>query len=358
SFWMFGVVAALSSWEELVRNFLTAQEELERSGKEDPLKTVINVDLAEPYIPKALQEVKTLNAEVLRDRAKKETYKLGTVPDGVRFLIATVDTQGNRFEVKVEGWGEWGENWTIDYFQIFKPEKGDRMLDPTQFAEDWDLLIGRVALKVYPLADGSDRGMPILITGIDMHGAAGASDQAYSFWRRAKAKGFRNKIRLLRGDPKLKHERWRETYPDSQRKDRKAISRGEVPVIGLNSNTLKNEVFVSLLKAEVGPGYRHHPKELIEDKILNYFDQLTAEELVDGIWKKIRARNEATDLSYYSRGLWLFKKCDRIKWDETVPAFAKPWDENPTLIPLKQGATGDQLAGPPKERRKLSSLLA
>lgn len=363
SFWAFGVVAALSSWSELVRNYLTALEVFELTGSEDALKTTVNIDQAEAYLPKALEGVQSLNADVLADRAKGETYKLRTVPEGVRFLTAAVDTQQTRFEVKVEGWGIAGENWTVDYFQIFKSADGERMLDPAMYAEDWDLLIRQVVLKAYPLADGSGRSMPIMITGVDMHGPAGVSKQAYDFWRRAKIKGLGRKVRLLRGDPTLKHSRFVETYPDSQRKDRNAGARGEVPVIGLGSNLIKDEVLIALKRSMPGRGYMHHSAELVpseseKDNPTTFFKQLTAEELKDEKWQKVRARNEVFDLTYMNRGLWLYLKADRINWEGAVPRYALPWSENPTLISATLSEDGTAVVPQEPSKKELASRLA
>jgi len=358
SFWLSGVAAALSTWEELVRNFLLAEEEYERTGSEDMLKTTLNVDQAEPWLSKALQDITVLNADTLKERAKKETYSLREIPEGVHFLTASVDVQQNRFEVKVEGWGSNGENWTIDYFQIFKSEDGERAIDPALYSEDWDQLVDEVVKKVYPFENDPSQGMTILITGIDMHGVPGASAQAYEFWRRAKRKGYGSRIRLLRGDKFLKDLRFRETYPDSQRKDRKAGARGEVPVLGLNSNRLKDEVFTSLRKEEPGAGYRHHSRELISKLPHSFFDQMVAEERKDGKWNKVASRNEVFDLSYYCRALWAYKNAHKIDWDKTLPAFAKLDSSNPHIVNIERDEDGNIRAEKKVVKRDLTSLLA
>ncbi|NIA76781.1 terminase gpA endonuclease subunit, partial [Providencia rettgeri] len=84
-----------------------AEQEYERTGSEETLKSVINTDWGQPYLPKISQEQRS--GDDLKVRA--EYWDYGSVPNGVRFLVATVDVQGGkkrRFVVQVTGYGARG----------------------------------------------------------------------------------------------------------------------------------------------------------------------------------------------------------------------------------------------------------
>ena len=99
SFWLRGVAAAFVSWRKLVSMYLDAEDEYERSGSEEGLKKFYNNDLGEPYRPRATQDLRL--PEVLKSRADRMPER--EVPEGVRFLVATVDVQKNMWVVQVYG---------------------------------------------------------------------------------------------------------------------------------------------------------------------------------------------------------------------------------------------------------------
>lgn len=87
-----------------------AQEWLDAQGDPARLKTFINDRLAEPWEDPALRQLK-LN--LLQERA--ELYDLRVAPLPVCFVTAGVDTQDDRLEVQLVGWGRGMAAWTIDY---------------------------------------------------------------------------------------------------------------------------------------------------------------------------------------------------------------------------------------------------
>ena len=102
SFWMEGPAAAYQTLSQLVYKLLTAEQEYETTGSEETLKTVINTDWGLPYLPRASMEQR--KSELLEQRA--EPVPSRSVPDGVNFLVATVDVQAGRhrrFVVQVSG---------------------------------------------------------------------------------------------------------------------------------------------------------------------------------------------------------------------------------------------------------------
>ncbi|WP_205249760.1 terminase gpA endonuclease subunit, partial [Escherichia coli] len=84
----------------------------------------INTDWGLPYLPRASMEQR--KSELLEQRA--EPVPSRSVPDGVNFLVATVDVQAGRhrrFVVQVTGYGSRGERWIIDRYNITQSLRGD-----------------------------------------------------------------------------------------------------------------------------------------------------------------------------------------------------------------------------------------
>lgn len=94
-------------WLELVGMWKDAQN--------DPasLKTFVNDRLAECWEDPAMRQVKH---NIVADRA--EPYRLRTAPQGVLAITAGVDTQDDRLEVQIVGWGRGMASWTLDYVRL------------------------------------------------------------------------------------------------------------------------------------------------------------------------------------------------------------------------------------------------
>ncbi|EFH7952808.1 phage terminase large subunit family protein [Escherichia coli] len=153
SFWMEGPAAAYQTLSQLVYKLLTAEQEYETTGSEETLRAVINTDWGLPYLPRASMEQR--KSELLEQRA--EPVPSRSVPDGVNFLVATVDVQAGRhrrFVVQVTGYGSRGERWIIDRYNITQSLRGDsdgesQRIDPASYPEDWDVLLTDVFMKIY-----------------------------------------------------------------------------------------------------------------------------------------------------------------------------------------------------------------
>ena len=329
SFWMFGPAAGFTDWPQLVRQFLIANEQYDKTGDDGPLMTTITVDQGDAYVPKALEGGRL--PEQLKQRA--EDWPEGTVPDGVRFLVATVDVQaGGRpsFVVHVFGIGANNDVWHVDMFKIRKSERfdedGDRkLIDPAAHGEDWDLLISQVLEKSYPLADGTGRRMALKLVACDSGGADGVTANAYNFYRRLRKEGNHKRFHLVKGAPSKTAPRLHKTMPDSQQKDKYSIARGDVPVWLVNSNIVKDQVSNMLGREEPG-GQVHFPK-WAEDWL---YSQLTTEIRTDKGWENpSRRKNEAFDLLAYCVAICLHPdiSLEGIDWMRP-PGWAQVWDEN------------------------------
>jgi phage terminase large subunit GpA-like protein len=332
SFWLKGPAAAFSSWQELVLNYLKAAREYEQIGSEEALKTTVNVDQGLPYVPRAM--LSGLLPEDLKASAKPND--IGVVPEGVRFLLATTDVQKNAFVVQVHGIGEKGDVWIIDRFEVRKSERldGDSehlWVSPGSYPEDWHLLVDQVILKTYELADGSGRHMQIRATACDSGGREGVTANAYSFWRwlrsaECKHPNLHRRFHLVRGDPSPSAQRWRITYPDSMRKDRHAGARGDVPVIAIGSNLMKDQVAHMLDRKDDGGGRVNFPSGLPDE----FYEEMAAEERTAKGWlNPRRTRNESWDLLVYCMTLAVsqYVRLEQIDW-ENPPGWACEWDSN------------------------------
>lgn len=333
TFWVAGVMAAYQSWPSMIEQYLQAIRHFSATGEDSEVKARLNTDFAWPHLPFALQNRREKHA--IQARAV-EDYRKMDVPDGVRYLICTVDVQKNAFVVQVTGFGAHGHHWLIDRYSIResereKPNGGRYPIDPARYAEDWDVLTTKCVARSYRLAGpGETRSMHVKLTLIDSGGEAGVTSRAYDYWRSLVALGMRNKMRLVKGDPNLNAPRWTEAYPDTKgRKDRNSGSAGDVPVILINTTMVKDVVMAEIEKEIEGEGYYHFPAWIGKEKW--FFDEITAETRGPKRWEvPAHVRNEAFDLFCYAHVGNLILKGNLINWDQhaMVPGWAKPWDSN------------------------------
>lgn len=270
------------TWEHIVEKFMKAK----REGPES-LKTFINTSLAESWEEKGEQ----LDEEVLYNR--REMYH-ADVPDGVKILTAAVDTQDDRFEVEIQGWGAGHENWRIEYRVVWGDLKQPRVW------QELDEFLQRT------WTDLQGRKFPIAVTCMDSGGHF--TNEVYKFCKDRAAR----LVFAIKG----------EGDGDGQKKPliagRSTSNRYKSTYIRLGVNEGKAKVFSSLqqpLVDEYGdkmPGYVHFPLDTDDKRKgydMDYFQGLTAEALQtryrSGVaytaWVKIRPRNEPLDLAVYNR---------------------------------------------------------
>ena len=243
---MEGPAAAYQTWAQLVYKLLTAEQEYETTGSEETLKAVINTDWGLPYLPRASAEQR--QSDLLMRRA--EDYGKRLVPPKVRFLLAAVDVgrQKRRFVVQIIGYGENGERWLIDRYNIRQSLRHDengeaQPIRPDAYPEDWQLLVSDVLDKSYRLQSNEGLRMPVLAMAVDSGGEEGVTDNAYKFWRQCRRDGLSKRVYLIKGDSTKRQKTITKTYPDnSGRADRRAEARGEIPVYLLQTDVLKDQL--------------------------------------------------------------------------------------------------------------------
>lgn len=355
SFWLKGVAAAFASWKSLVFNFINAEREYEATGSQEALKSTINTDQGDVFYPRGTESLRT--PEDLKSRS--ETWEEGHVPHGVRFLLGTVDVQKNMWVCQVTGFGVGGDMWPIDRFNIVKSKRLDedgerKWVKPGTYLEDWDLIEEQVLTKSYPLADGSGRRMSIKLAGCDSGGREGVTARAYEYWRKLRQEAKHHRFRLLKGDHRPGTPRVQVSYPDSQRKDRSAGARGEIPILLINTNTIKDHLNNLLDRLDPGGGRIIYPDWLPDE----FFQELTAEIRTPKGWENPRkARNEAWDLLVYAIALYLHLGGERIDW-ESPPEWAEEWDKNSLVFGDENNQEFEKQPEKRYDLAKLASELA
>lgn len=221
---------------------------LKAKGDPDKEQAWWNTQMGLPHRP---VHGKAIQLDVLL--ARREVYG-AEVPDGVAVLTAGIDTQDNRLEIEVVGWGRDEESWSIAYDVI----EGD-----LETPEPWERLDAYLQ-QIWRRADG--RGFVIKAACHDSGGSH--SQKVYDF---AKARLAR-RIWAIKGESARNGKRspvWPNKQPTSRSK------KSYRPII-LGVNSAKDSVRGRLHIETPGPGYMHYPS----DRDMGWFEQLLSERLV------------------------------------------------------------------------------
>jgi phage terminase large subunit GpA-like protein len=330
SFWVKGVAAAFTSWKKLIAIYLDAVDDFERTGSEEGLRKFYNNNLGVPYVSRSQADLRL--PEVLKARAERGLPER-QVPSDVRFLVAFVDVQKNMFRVNVYGIcpGKPFDMIVIDRFDVRKSGRTDDQGDPLwvkphAYQEDWDELVPHVIEREYPLGDGSGRMMAIRLTVCDSGGKEGVTTRAYDFYRKLVSENRHRRFILYKGDTRPGNPRARLSYPDSSRKDSKAGARGDIPVLMLNSNLLKDDVSGRLDCMQPGKGMIRFPDWLPDE----FYAEVCAETRGPKGWDNpSNSRNEDWDGLYVTVGACVSEllRVEHLDW-ANPPGWAAPLDKN------------------------------
>ena len=339
SFWLGGVAATYVSWETLIRKQLQGLLDFSMTGGELALQTTANTDQGIPYLSRRLAAAAAKNSTERFDTAVRRFI----VPDEARFLVASVDVQGGknaRFSVQVHAIGPHQEQWLVDRYDIRESKRegmGQQFapIDPARYAEDWNVLTERVVQSTYRTSD-PDREMRIKLTVVDTGGEgemsdkdAGVTNHSYAWYRRLRKAGLHKKVCLYKGRGGLLDWFIKETMVGG------AQGKGDVPLLMVATNRVKDIVDANLQRATPGPGYYHFPPP--KDPVHNpegwlpksFFDELKAEVRGDnGVWEQIKTRNETFDHCVMIRAGCLFLKVDKRTFWDSPPAWALPFALN------------------------------
>lgn len=267
------------SWSSIVREFLEAKAKA-KEGDTGPLQGFTNETLGETW------EIRTEGAEDHQLKKRPTTHELGFVPPGCLLLAAGIDTQDDRLEMAVWGFGQGEEMWLIDY-QVLN---GDPAHEETWTRLD-DLLLVR-----YPQMNRST-SLPISGAAIDTGGHF--THAVYNFCRTRESrrvlavKGSSFDGRPVKGKSSAVDVNWRG----------QVLKRG-VKLWEVGTDTAKDLLHGRLKLDGSGPSRVHFPAGLTDE----FFKGLTAEgralqKTSAGMkwrWVKRRARNEPLDCTVYA----------------------------------------------------------
>lgn len=312
SFWLNAFSSPWTPWSKIVLSFLEA--------KDDPmrLKVVYNTLFGKLWENRGDLESEDAMLE------RRESYGTGAkgtpveIPDGVLALTMGVDTQDNRFEYEVVGWGLYGESWGIRRGVIMGRPDGSKT---------WSRL-DDVISHVYRFRDG--KGLKISLTFIDSGGHF-TSDVYRNCKARRNARVFAIKGKSAPSFPFTSPPN--KVYSDSQVRKKKDVW---LYTIGVDSG---KEIIMSSLKVQQpGPKYCHFPKEQEKGYDEYFFNSLLSERLEltktkrgnRWAWVKIpgHERNEALDCRNYALAAFRVLDPDMEQLQKRINAYRK--DENDT----------------------------
>lgn len=253
-----------STWSQMATNFLEAKKNPET------LKTFINTALGESWE----EQGDAVEYDTLLQR--RLSYDKTNVPEDVLVITAGVDTQKDRLECQLVGWGKNYEAWVLDY-KIFWG-------DPNAFNVWQDL---DVYLKKRYKTE-TNRIIPISCACLDSGGHH--TNMVYQFTKPRQARRiFAIKGLSQSGKPIAN----RPTF----------VGKNKAVLYGVGTDTAKEAIFARL-STDPEATTLHFPNDVDEE----YFKQLTAEKRVTKwirgkkslVWKQIRPRNEALDTLVYN----------------------------------------------------------
>lgn len=235
-------------------------------------------------------EQEEVKPEPLLQRREPYGEKL---PSDICLLTCKVDTQANRLQYEVTGWGVGMESWAIEFGSIF----GNPHLPDV-----WNELDELLAKK-WEHASGVQ--LRIVLAGVDSGGVDGKTqafaDPVYKFvLGHQQASRGRSGVIALKGS----------SIPGSPMA-KESLQKNGINLLLVGTDTAKSTVYDWLRINEPGPRYMHFPDDPRAGFDEEYFKQLTAERIrtkkhygfTKREWVKVYPRNEALDLRAYDLAL-------------------------------------------------------
>ena len=302
------------SWSQIVREFFAALDKMDQ-GDDSKMKAWTNTTLGQTWEG----EIERTDSEELKSRA--EPFPLRVMPRDCLLLLCACDTQGNRIEAQVWGYGIGGQMWSIDHRSFFgNPAQEDVWRELEEF------LFG----ETYQHASGTTQR--IYATAIDSGGHH--ANEVYAFAEKHRARRVHaikgssgNERGIENGNTKVQFN-WR-----GQRAKHGAV----LWMVG--TNLAKDRLASRLEISQPGPGYVH----LSANNTDEWFRQLAGEDRVtvrsnygtQTRWTKNRKRQEVIDMTAYA--IWLEERLDL--WSPRMRTFWRRLEEQ------VQPAIQDMFAG-------------
>lgn len=313
SFFVNGFTSPWMTWSKIMREWLEAKGDPERE------KVVTNTVFGESYKQKGAFEDEQI---FLR---RRESYG-AELPNGVLLLTAAIDTQDNRLEYEVVGWGKEEECWGI--------RKGIVLGAPNQ-ARTWKE-IDNVLDKTYQFADG--KGLKVVRTFIDSGGHY--TSDVYNYCQ----KNFHKQRFAIkgRGGPGIPL-----IYKIAKANNAKA------PLILLGVDDGKQQIMDRLSINSPGPLYFHFPQDEGIKELSNrgyddlYFKGIISEHkkvykrngVLREVWETTKnVRNEPLDLRNYNLACMKSLKPDWVKLEMLVNGMSETEVKRAVAKPQKKKA--------------------
>lgn len=241
------LASTLTTWQEVVEKFIIANAEMKK-GNVELMKVWTNTEMGQTWE----EDGETIEDDELLKRREKYNCE---VPEEVLYLTAGVDTQDDRFEVEVVGWGPEYESWGIKYAAIY----GDNSDINNQVWNDLDTFLQQTFEK----PDGTK--MKLSCVCIDSGGHR--TNQVYKF---CKAR-FSRRVFAIKGSNDSAA-----AYIQKPSKN----NREGAYLFTLGVDTGKSLLMDRLKVEDEGPGFCHFPKEEGKGYDEKYFKGLTSEKKV------------------------------------------------------------------------------
>lgn len=322
SFWLTAFASPWVRWDSIMLDVFKNENNPEK------LKVIYNTKLGK------LWEHRDLNQTDEELLGRCEEYE-AELPEGVLCLTCGVDTQDDRLEYEVVGWGKNGESWGI--------KKGYIMSAP-DMPETWERL-DDVIDRSYKFQNG--QGLVIAITLVDSGGHF--TQTVYEECRKRQAK----RVFAIKGVGG-------EGVPIVNPPKRVAIrdnKRVTCWLYRLGVDAGKSIIFQTLQVQTPGPKHCHFPKGHERGYDINYFNGLASERLVRKrtsagyklAWEKLpgHRRNEALDCRNYALAGVKILDPDFDALAERLKKLAEP------PAPVVQAAP---VAKPRKQRRTKKNM--
>ncbi|MCU7836515.1 MAG: phage terminase large subunit family protein [gamma proteobacterium symbiont of Taylorina sp.] len=286
------------SWVKLVKEYLKALEK-SKSGNVSKLKTFVNTRLGETWQTDVGEKIDNTSLYARREHYEAE------LPEGVLYLTAGVDTQDDRFEFLVVGWGDNEESWAIDYVRLYGVLSEDGI---------WDVLAEKLR-KTYKRKDGIELSIETICHDSGGHFPDGVSN-------------FSKKNGLFWSVPIFGSSHAGKTIINFPRKkNKKGVYLTEIGTI-----SAKDVIYNRLKILEPGLGYCHFP---VKDEFNEtFFEELVVEKKTLSYTRGKRVfiydcpngrRNEPLDCFVYAlSALTIAKEVKGVDLNQLAETFNKP----------------------------------
>lgn len=270
------------AWSQIVREFFAAHEKM-LEGDDAKMKAFTNTTLGETW------EGEIERTEIDEIKSRAEPYPLKIMPRDCLLLLAGADTQDNRIEVGVWGYGAGGQMWPIDHCVFFGNPATQAL---------WDEVETFLRTEEYAHVCGFPQR--IYATAIDSGGHH--ADAVYAFAHRNRdirvhaVKGASGQERSIEnGNVKVDY-RWN----------------GKIEKCGptlwhVGTNLAKDRLHTRMTVAVPGPGYVHFSRDLSDEWFKQFAGEVRALRRLKGgtesRWTATRSRIEVRDCVTYA--IWL-----------------------------------------------------